>query len=326
LEPGTTPFNPMFVHSGTGLGKTHLLHAIGMLTKENHSNLNVLYTNWEDFTRQWVEASKSNTSIVEFQNFYHSIDVLLIDDINRVHGRNATQEAFFNVFNDLHQRNKQIVMASDRSPADLEGLESRLLSRFKWGLIDQLIMPDIETRIKIIKQKMIDNGVMSIPESVIENIAYSATSNVRELEGVLNSILAHSIMLKDSSQITAEFANSIIDKFIRNSSKEISMDYIKNVICDFLKVPPSDINSKARKSNIVKARQLIMYFAKLHTKASLEQIGRQCGDKNHATVIHAIKTVTNLAETEHSFKKTVDELENKLTIYGTANFDTKLHR
>jgi chromosomal replication initiator protein len=231
-----------------------------------------------------------------------------------VKNRPATQDAFFNIFNDLHNRHKQIVMASDRMPSDLEGLEKRLLSRFKWGLPAELFMPDIETRMKILKQKIVDNGIISIPDEVIEYIALVATTNIRELEGMLNSILARAILCKEPTAITLELAKSIIDNFVRNSEKEISIDYIKNIVCDYFTVPISEVFSKGRKREIVQARQLIMYFAKKHSNSSLQSIGLQCGNRDHATVLHACKTVTDLLDSDKNFKTYVDDLSRRINM------------
>jgi chromosomal replication initiator protein len=310
-EPGKTSFNPLFLHSPTGLGKTHLMHAIGIQTKENFPDKTVLYVSAEEFTQQYVEASK-NGAKNDFAHFYQAIDVLLIDDVHKLSGRSGTQDQLFHIFNYLHQNGKQIILSSDKSPVDLVDIEARLLSRFKWGLATDLEIPNVATRIEILKSKIKNNGEIDIPNDVIEYIAYSISANIRELEGVLNSILAQSILNKRT--ITLDLARDMIDKFVRNSQKEISIDYIKNIVCDYFQITVDEINSKTRKREIVQARQLAMYFSKKHTKCSLANIGMQCGNKDHATVLHAYRTVTDLLDTDKQFKIWVEEIDKKLKV------------
>jgi len=310
-DPGKTSFNPLFLHSPTGLGKTHLMHAIGIQTKENFPDKTVLYVSSEEFTQQYVEAAK-NQAKNDFAHFYQSIDVLLIDDVHKLSGRAGTQDQLFHIFNYLHQNGKQIILSSDKSPVDLVDIEARLLSRFKWGLATDLEVPDVKTRIEILKSKIKNNGEIDIPNDVIEYIAYSISANIRELEGVLNSILAQSILNKRT--ITLDLARDMIDKFVKNSAKEISIDYIKNVVCDYFQITVDEINSRTRKREIVQARQLAMYFSKKHTKFSLANIGIQCGNKDHATVLHAYRTVTDLLDTDKQFKVYVEELEKKIKV------------
>jgi len=310
-EPGKTSFNPLFLHSPTGLGKTHLMHAIGIQTKENFPGKTVLYVSAEEFTQQYIEASK-NHSKNDFAHFYQSIDVLLIDDVHKLSGRPGTQDALFHIFNYLHQNGKQIILSSDKSPVDLVDIEARLLSRFKWGLATDLEIPNVTTRIEILKSKIKNNGEIDIPNDVVEYIAYSISANVRELEGVLNSILAQSILNKRT--ITLDLARDMIDKFVRNSAKEISIDYIKNIVCDYFQITVDEINSRTRKREIVQARQLAMYFSKKHTKFSLANIGMHCGNKDHATVLHAYRTVTDLLDTDKQFKVYVEEIEKKIKV------------
>ena len=236
-------------------------------------------------------------------------NVLIIDDIyfweNKVP---KTQDAFFHIFNYLHQRNKQIIITSDKAPAELTGLEPRLMSRLKWGLSADLQVPNVETRIAILKQKLENDGI-EMPYEVIEYIAYNINNNVRELEGALISLMAQSSLNK--KQITLDLAKQMIDKFVKNTAREITIDYIQKVICDYFNLPIESIQSHTRKREIVQARQLAMYFAKKMTKSSLAIIGLQCGNKDHATVLHACKTVTNLTETDKKFRFWVEELEKK---------------
>ena len=307
-KPGKTGFNPLFLYSPIGLGKTHLMNAIGLQAKLNYPDLTVLYVSAELFTQQFVDACKNNTTN-DFTHFYQLIDVLLIDDIHKLAGKDKTQDAFFQIFNQLHQSGKQIIISSDKPPVELQGIDQRLLSRFKWGLAAELQVPDVETRIAILQKKLHSNGV-EMPKDVIEYIAYSISTNVREMEGVLNSLLAQSIHNKKT--ITMELARKMIDQIVHNSAKEISIDYIQKVICDHFELPVDKIHSNTRRREIVIARQLAMFFAKKHTKNSLASIGAQCGKRDHATVLHACKTIQNLIETDKAFKSVVEELDKKI--------------
>ncbi len=307
-NPGKTAFNPLLLHGSVGLGKTHLANAIGLKTKEMHPDKTVLYVTSEQFMQQYADAGKNKTTN-DFIHFYEMIDVLIIDDIqfwaNKAPG---TQEAFFHIFNYLHQRNNQIIITSDKSPSEMSGLEPRLLSRLKWGLSADLQAPDVETRINILKRKLENDGI-EMPYNVIEYIAYNINTNVRELEGALVSLVAQSSL--NRKQITLDLAKQMIDKFVKNTSREITIDYIQKVVCDYFNLPIDSIQSRTRKREIVQARQLAMYFAKKMTKSSLAIIGLQCGNKDHATVLHACKTVSNLTETDKQFRYWVEDLEKK---------------
>ncbi len=309
-NPGKTAFNPLFLYSNVGLGKTHLAHAIGLQVKENHPDKTVLYLSSEQFIQQFVESVRNNNQN-DFVHFYQMIDVLIIDDIQFLAGKEKTQNVFFHIFNHLHQSGKQLVISSDKAPVELKGMETRLLSRFKWGLAADLQVPDIETRIAILQKKLYQDGI-EMPRDVIEYLAYSISTNIRELEGALISILAQSSLNK--KEITLELAKQMIDKFVKNTSREISIDFIQKVVCDYFSLPLELMNSKTRKREIVQARQLAMYFSKKHTKASLANIGLHCGNKDHATVLHACRTVNNLIETDKQFRIYVEELEKKIKI------------
>jgi chromosomal replication initiator protein len=239
------------------------------------------------------------------------IDVLIIDDVQSFSGKEKTQDVFFEIFNHLHQHGKQVVLTSDRAPVDMQGMEQRLLSRFKWGLSADLQTPDLETRIAILNKKLYTDGI-EMPEDVIEYLAYSINSNIRELEGALISLLAQSSLNK--KKITVDLAKQMIDKFVKNTTREISIDYIQKVVCDYFDMPIDLLKSKTRKREIVQARQLTMFFAKQLTKNSLATIGAQCGNKDHATVLHACRTVNNLSETDKRFKVYVEDLRKKLTL------------
>ena len=307
-KPGTTSFNPLLLHSNVGLGKTHLANAIGLKTKELHPDKVVLYVTSEQFMAQYAEAGRTGTTN-DFIHFYEQIDVLIIDDIQFWSGKGQkTQEAFFHIFNHLHQRNCQIIITSDKAPGELQGLEPRLISRLKWGLNADLQAPDVETRKAILRQKLQNDGI-EMSDEVIEYIAYNINTNVRELEGALISLIAQSSL--NRKQITLELTKQMIDKYVQSSTREITIDYIQKVVCDSLDLPVESIQQTSRKREIVQARQLSMYFAKKITKSSLAVIGMQCGNKDHATVLHACKTIENLRQTDRYIRNLVDELEKK---------------
>jgi len=307
-NPGKTAFNPLFIYSNVGLGKTHLGHAIGLQVKNKFPEKTVLYVTTEQFIAQYIESVRNNNQN-DFVHFYQMIDVLIIDDIQFLSGKEKTQDVFFHIFNQLHQTGKQLILTSDKAPVEMKGIEPRLLSRFKWGLAADLQPPDLETRIAILQKRLYNDGI-EMPPEVIEYIAYSINTNVRELEGALISILAQSSLNK--KDITLDLAKSMVDKFVKSTSREISIDYIQKVVCDYFDLPLEAINSKTRKREIVQARQLAMYFAKKHTKASLATIGLHCGNKDHATVLHACRTVNNLIDTDKQFRIYVEELDKKI--------------
>ena len=308
-KPGKTAFNPLMLHGGVGLGKTHLANAIGLQTKEFHPEMTVLYVTSEQFMQQYMDAGRNGTTS-DFVHVYEMVDVLIVDDIQFWANKAArTQEAFFHIFNTLHQGGKQIIITSDKAPSELQGLETRLNSRLKWGLAAELLPPDVDTRMNILKQKMRYDGV-EMPDDVIEYIAYNINTNVRELEGALISLMAQSSL--NHRDITIDLARQMVDKFVKSTNREVTIDYIQKVVCDYFNIPIDSIQSSTRKREIVQARQLTMYFAKKLTKSSLAIIGLQCGNKDHATVLHACKTVSNLAQTDKQFNLWVEELENKL--------------
>jgi chromosomal replication initiator protein len=309
-NPGGTSFNPLLIYSNVGLGKTHLVHAIGIEIKKNFPNKTVLYVPSEKFTNQFIDAVK-NGSQNDFINFYQLVDVLIIDDVHFFAGKEKTQDVFFHIFNHLHQNGKQIILTSDKPPVELQGMEQRLLSRFKWGLSADLQVPELETRIAILEKKLYNDGI-ELPKDVIEYLAYSITTNIRELEGALISLIAQSSLNK--KDITIDLAKKMIDKFVKNNAREVSIDYIQKVVCDYFDLPIELMKSKTRKREVVQARQIAMYFAKQYTKSSLATIGAHCGGKDHATVLHACKTVNNLMDTDKRFKAYVEELEKKINI------------
>ncbi|MFM7022745.1 MAG: chromosomal replication initiator protein DnaA [Flavobacteriales bacterium] len=309
-KPGGTAFNPLLVYGDVGLGKTHLANAIGIEIKKNYPNKTVLYVSSEKFTHQFIDAVRNNTQN-DFVHFYQMIDVLIIDDVQFFAGKEKTQDVFFHIFNHLHQNGKQLVLTSDKPPVELQGMEQRLLSRFKWGLSADLQAPDLETRIAVLNKKMYADGI-ELPKEVVEYLAYSITSNIRELEGALISLIAQSSLNKKA--ITLDLAKQMIDKFVKNTAREVSIDYIQKVVCDYFSLPLDLMKSKTRKREVVQARQIAMYFSKSLTKSSLATIGMHCGGKDHATVLHACRTVNNLMETDKRFKVYVTDIEKKINL------------
>lgn len=309
-NPGGTAFNPLMLYGDSGLGKTHLAQAIGIEVKEKFPDKTVLYVNANKFQTQFIDSIRNNTRN-DFLHFYQMIDVLIIDDVHELAGKEKTQEIFFHIFNHLHQSGKQIILTSDKAPVELSGLEQRLLSRFKWGLSADLQVPNYETRVAILNKKIYNDGIQ-MPREVVDYIATHIATNVRELEGALISLLAQSTLNK--KEITLELAKEMIDKLIKNTKREISVDYIQKVVCNYYSVGIDMLQSKTRKREIVQARQVAMYFSKSLTKSSLATIGSQIGGKDHATVLHACKTVNNLMDTDKSFKYQIEEIEKKLKI------------
>ncbi len=307
-NPGKTAFNPLFLYGNSGLGKTHLAQSIGIEVKKSSPEKTVLYVNANKFQTQFTESVRNN-ELNNFLNFYQMIDVLIIDDVQEFAGKTKTQNTFFHIFNHLHQTGKQLILTSDKAPVELQGLEERLLSRFKWGLAADIQSPDFETRVAILRQKVYNDG-LEVPEDVIYYIASNVVNNVRELEGALISLLAQATLNK--KEINFEMAKSIIDKLVKKSVKELSVESISQTVCDYFGLDLELLQSKTRKREIVQARQIAMYFSKVLTNSSLSTIGAKIGKKDHATVLHACKAVNNLVETDKEFKSQVREIEAQL--------------
>lgn len=306
-KPGGTSFNPLLIFGGVGLGKTHLAHAIGVEIKDKYPEKTVLYISAESFTQQYIDSVKKNTRN-DFIHFYQIMDVLIIDDVQFLSGKTGTQDVFFHVFNYLHQNGKQVILTSDKPPVDILDIEQRLLSRFKWGLSAELFEPDYLTRIGILKKILFRDGV-ELPEEIIEYVAKKIKNNIRELEGAIITLIAQSSFNK--KEINLEMAKNVVEKFVKNTKKEISIDYIQKVISDYFQLDVATLQSKTRKRDIVQARQLAMFFSKKFTKSSLASIGQQIGQRDHATVLHACKTVENLSSTDKHFRKYLDDLTKK---------------
>ncbi|MFK8104354.1 MAG: chromosomal replication initiator protein DnaA [Saprospiraceae bacterium] len=307
-KPGGTAFNPLVIFGDVGLGKTHLAQAIGNAVLRNMNNKTVLYVSSEKFTNQIIQSIKNN-AVNDFVNFYQLIDVLIVDDIQFLANKQKTQEIFFHIFNQLHQNGKQIILTSDRPPKDMDGMEERLISRFKWGLSADLQVPDLETRMAILEAKMNQEG-LDLPYDVTEFICYNIKNNIRELEGVLISLVAQSSL--NQREIDIDLAKQVIKNFVTQMSKEITVEFIQKLVANHFSVPVDKLAGKTRKRSIVIARQLSMYLAKNLTNKSLKAIGENFGGRDHSTVIYSCKAVQDLVDTDMIFKDTVTDLEKKI--------------
>jgi len=298
------------IYGDVGLGKTHLAQAIGNEVLNKFSKKNILYVSTEKFTNQLIQSIKSN-AVSDFVNFYQLIDVLIVDDIQFLTGKTKTQEIFFNIFNHLHQSGKQIILTSDRPPKDLEGMEDRLISRFKWGLTADLQVPDFETRLAILEAKMNKEGI-DLPEDVTEFVCFNIKNNIRELEGVLIQLIAQASL--NQRKVDMNLAREVIQSFVNQLNKEITVENIKRLVAEHFQVPIEKLGGKTRKRSIVIARQLSMYLAKNLTNKSLKNIGNNFGGRDHSTVIYSCKAVQDLMDTDIIFKDTVAELEKKVQL------------
>ena len=307
--PGKTAFNPLFLFGGPGLGKTHLAQAIGISIKEKYPELVVLYVPGNRFKTQYMDAIQKN-KMTDFLAFYMKMDVLIVDDIQDMTG-SSTQNAFFNIFNHLHQSGKQLIFTSDRPPVELENFEERLLSRMKWGLSVELQKPDYQTRLEMLKARAFREGVRTqISDDVLSYLAARIKSNFRELEGALISLIANATLAH--KEITIELAEQITDKIVGEERNELTIEKVQKVVCDYFNITRDDLLSKTRKRNIVQARQIAMYMSRNLINVSLSTIGSEIGGKDHATVLHACTTVTDLITTDKTFKQYVVDIEKML--------------
>lgn len=309
-NPGETSFNPLFIYGGVGLGKTHLIQAIGNKIISNFPSKKVIYLSSDIFTVEFVEAIQSNT-VNEFSNFYKNMDALIIDDIQFLIGKEKTQDLFFHIFNTLHQSGKQIILSSDKPPKDLKGLNERLISRFQWGLTADIQPPDFETRIAILKKKSEIYGI-SISPAILEYIAINITSNIRELEGCLIKLLANASL--NSREISIELAKKIVKEIATDRKVNISIEFITKTVCEYLNVEENKVRDKNRRKEVVTARMIAMYLSKILTKSSLKTIGLHFGGRDHSTVIHAYNTVELTISEDMGFKETVDTIKNKIEL------------
>ena len=307
-RPGGTSFNPLFIFGGVGLGKTHLAHAIGNEIQEKHPKKRILYIEAEDFTKQYSVAAKNNNR-TDFIHFYQQIDVLIIDNVQFFASKPGTQDVFFQIFNHLHQNGKQLILTSDKAPVDIQDVEQRLLSRFKWGLSAELQAPDYQMRKRILQAILYRDGV-EMSEEIVDYIAQNVKTNIRELEGVNTSLMAEALFNK--KEITLDLAKKAVDKIVKNIKKEITVEYIQEIVSEYFQLSIEELQSKTRKRHVVQARQLAMFFAKKYTKLSLANIGKSIGKRDHATVLHACKTVDNLNEIDKQFRKFLSDLTTKI--------------
>ena len=310
-NPGGTSFNPFFVYGGVGLGKTHLIQAIGNEIVNKFPDRKVIYLSTDIFTVEFVESIQSNR-VNEFSNFYRGMDVLIIDDIQFLIGKEKTQDLFFHIFNTLHQSRKQIILSSDKPPKNLKGLDERLISRFQWGLTADIQPPELETRIAILRKKAEVYG-MSVSGEILEYIASNITSNIRELEGCLIKILANASL--SSKEITFELVKKTVNEIATDRKKNnINIDSITKVVCDHFNIAENKIRDKTRKKEIVQARQLAMYLSKEMTNASLKTIGLHFGGRDHSTVIHACTSIENSKENDKSVREMIEDLKNQIEL------------
>jgi len=307
-EPGKTIFNPLFVYGQSGVGKTHLANAIGVMSKQLHPDKRILYVSANTFQIQYTDAVRSN-SVNDFLNFYQTIDVLIVDDIQEFAGKTGTQNTFFHIFNHLHQTGKQLILTSDRSPVVLVGLEQRLLTRFKWGLSAEIEKPDFQLRKAILENKIYRDG-LEIPDEVVSFIAENVVDNVRDLEGTLVSLLAHSTLV--DVPIDVELAEKIVSRIVTITHKTNTVEKIRDVVCEYFSLSVDAISTKSRKREVVQARQIAMYLSKQLTKNSLSSIGFTIGQRDHATVLHACKIVTDLMDIDKNFRSSVHEIQERL--------------
>ena len=308
INPGKTPFNPLFIYGDSGLGKTHIAQAIGMEVKQRHPDLKVLYVTTSKFQAQFQNAATKG-ELNDFIHFYQMIDVLIVDDIQELAGKDKTQNTFFNIFNHLHLSFKQLIITSDKAPVELKDVEQRLITRFKWGLSTQLLPPDHTTKIKIIKSKAARLGTQ-LPDDVVEFMSENITANVREIEGAISSLIANASFLNKT--ITVPLAKEILKAYVKYTRKEINVDRICKVVCTHFDMDEEQFNSKKRTRDIALARQVAMYLCKSYTKMPLSAIGNAIGKKNHATVLHACKTINNLMDTDKDFRQQMDDIQRKL--------------
>lgn len=312
-SPGQTSFNPLFIYGGVGLGKTHLIHAIGNKILEKDQNKRVIYISSDAFTVEFVEAIQSNT-LNEFSGFYKSMDALIIDDIQFLVGKEKTQDLFFQIFNTLHQSGKQVILSSDKPPKDLKGLNERLISRFSWGLSADIQPPDFETRVAILKNKSEVYGI-NLSREIVEYIAQNISSNIRELEGCLIKLLANSSL--NSKEIDFELVKKTVREVSTNKQVNISVELITKVVCEYFGVEENKLREKNRKKEVVLARQVAMYLSKQLTKSSLKTIGLHFGGRDHSTVIHSQTSIEELALKDPKMKEILDSLKMKIEISVT---------
>lgn len=305
-ESPATSYNPLFLYGGVGLGKTHLMHSIGNEVKRTNNNMNILYVTSEKFTNEFINAIKDNSN-EKFRNKYRNIDILLIDDIQFIAGKERIQEEFFHTFNSLHESGKQIIISSDRPPRDIPLLEDRLKSRFEWGLIADISMADYETRLAILRKKTDENNII-ISDDILSNIATKIDSNIRELEGVFNKIVANATLTH--AQITMEMSEKAINDIIRQKENIISIDYIQEVVCKYFNISIDDLKSSKRSNDVAFPRQIAMYLCRIIIHESFPNIGKEFGKRDHSTVMHAYTKIEDDIKNNSQTKLIVDSVKN----------------
>ncbi|MCD9853311.1 chromosomal replication initiator protein DnaA [Epilithonimonas sp. JDS] len=308
-RPGSTAFNPLFVYGGYGVGKTHLAQAIGLEVKASYPDKVVLYQSSEKFIQDFVKAAKSQNK-TDFQHYYQMIDVLIIDDIQFLSGKAATQDSFFHIFDYLHQNGKQIILTSDKAPADILDTQERIISRFKWGLSAEIKSPNFETRRKIIVDKLSRDGI-ELTDDMLDYLASEVKTNgVRELIGVVNAVIAYSTVYK--SDFSLDLLKDTINKLATTQKKTINIPYIQEIVCDYFGIQREQLLSKTRKREIALPRQLAMYFAKEYTNATFTKIGEEMGGKDHSTVMYACDTIRDVSKIDKELKKYIKDLKEKI--------------
>lgn len=308
-ESPAKAYNPLFVYGGVGLGKTHLMHAIGHYILQNNPKSKVVYVSSEKFTNELINSIKDDKN-VEFRNKYRNVDVLLIDDIQFIAGKDATQQEFFHTFNALHEANKQIILSSDRPPKEIPTLEDRLRSRFEWGLIADIQPPDFETRIAILKKKADVEG-LNIPHDVMVYIATKIKSNIRELEGALIRITAYSSLT--NKEISVDLAAEALKDIISNKpSKQVTIDLIQDVVANYYNLRVEDFKSQRRTRNVAYPRQIAMYLCRKLTDTSLPKIGEEFGGRDHTTVIHAYEKISEALKEDEALQEAINEITKKI--------------
>ncbi|MYF39599.1 MAG: chromosomal replication initiator protein DnaA [Rhodothermaceae bacterium] len=307
--PGGTAYNPFLVYGGVGLGKTHLIHAIGNHILNWNSDKKVSYISSERFTNDFVQAIQEK-KVQSFSRYYRNVDVLIIDDVQFFGGKEKTQEEFFCVFNELQQNGNQIVLSADRPPKEIEGIEDRLLSRFCWGLQADLQPPDLETRTAILMRKANEIG-LTLPHGVIDYIAQNITKNIRELEGALVRLLAQATYTTQT--IDESLAKNVLKDFVTRPHAMLSIDRIQRLVCDYFGIDQNRLHEKTKKREIVQVRQLAMYLCR-ELDYTHKAIGLQFGGRDHSTVVHAVKSVNNLIETDINYRNRVADIRRKVNL------------
>src|SRR5690625_2866447 len=308
-EAPAKSYNPLFVYGGVGLGKTHLMHAIGHYVLEHHPDKNVMYLSSEKFTNEFINSIMENKA-ENFRNKYRNVDILLVDDIQFLAGKEQTQEEFFHTFNTLHEENKQIIISSDRPPKEIPTLEDRLRSRFEWGLITDITPPDLETRIAILNKKAKAEG-LDIPNEVMLYIANQIDTNIRELEGALIRVVAYSSLINQDIDATLA-ADALVDIIPSRKPKMITVQGIQEIVAEKYNIKLEDFAARKRTRSIAFPRQIAMYLSRQLTDLSLPKIGEEFGGRDHTTVIHAFDKISELIKEDTNFEKDIDELIEKI--------------